>query len=400
MLNPDQKINEDFDTVVIGGGVVGLCLTWFLAEEGAAVVCLDDGRNAGSTANAGSLHGQMQSRMELLFPERVADYESTLSIYPRAIDYWSEVVQWLDVDVEFHVGGGLMVAESRKQMDGLAEKSRRESANGVDTSLLGKQELLRLAPYLNREVQGALFCPKEGKVNPLLANAAICRKALEHGGVLQRDAHVERIESTGRSYTVASNRGQFRAGRVVIAAGAGSADILATLGFYLPTAAEPLHMNITDATSPFMRHLVQHADQPLTMKQLKTGQLLIGGGWPAREGHDGGVPEVLLDSLLGNLGLAQHLVPDIADLRVTRTWAGINTMVDLLSVLGEIKPLPGVFVAIPGDAGYTLGPYCARLVVDQMSGRSPDYSLEYFSPSRFEHQDTKPASKGARVNAR
>ena len=135
------------------------------------------------------------------------------------------------------------------------------------------------------------------------------------------------------------------------------------------------------------------------MKQLKTGQLLIGGGWPAREGHDGGVPEVLLDSLLGNLGLAQHLVPDIADLRVTRTWAGINTMVDLLSVLGEIKPLPGVFVAIPGDAGYTLGPYCARLVVDQMSGRSPDYSLEYFSPSRFEHQDTKPASKGVRTSA-
>ena len=399
MPNPDLKINEDFDTVVIGGGVVGLCLTWFLAEEGAAVVCLDDGRNAGSTANAGSLHGQMQSRMECLFPERIADYEKTLSIYPRAIDYWSEVVQWLDVDVEFHVGGGLMVAESRKQMDGLAEKSRRESAIGIDTSLLGKQELLRLAPYLNREVQGALFCPKEGKINPLLANAAIRRKALELGGVFHDNTFVESIESTDRGYIVASNRGNFRSGRVVIAAGAGSGDIVATLGFHLPTAAEPLHMNITDATSPFMRHLVQHAEQALTMKQLKTGQLLIGGGWPAREGREGCVPEVVLGSLLGNLGLAQHLVPGIAELRVTRTWAGINTKVDLLSVLGEIEPLPGIFVAIPGDAGYTLGPYCARLVVEQMSGRSPDYSLEHFSPRRFARLDSNPAQKGVRTSA-
>ena len=385
--------------MVIGGGVVGLCLTWFLAEEGAAVVCLDDGRNAGSTANAGSLHGQMQSRMERLFPDQVADYEKTLSIYPRAIDYWSEVVAWLDEDVEFHIGGGLMVAESCKQMDDLAEKSRRESANGVDTSLLERHEVLRLAPYLNREVQGALFCPKEGKVNPLLANAAICRKGLEHGGVLQRDAHVERIERTDRGYTVASDNGHFRSGRVVIAAGAGSGDILATLGFYLPTAAEPLHMNITGATRPFMRYLVQHAEQALTMKQLRTGQLLIGGGWPAREDLEGGVPEVVLDSLLGNLGLAQHLVPGIADLQVTRTWAGINTIVDLLSVLGEIEPLPGIYVAVPGDAGYTLGPYCARLVVEQMSGRSPDYSLEHFSPQRFARLDGDPARKGVRTSA-
>ena len=337
--------------------------------------------------------------MERLFPERIAAYEKTLSIYPRAIDYWSEVVAWLDEDVEFHIGGGLMVAESRAQLDALADKSRRENANGVETSLLGREEVLRLAPYLNRDVQGALFCPKEGKINPLLANAAIRWKAHEYGGVLRDDACVESIESTDRGYIVMSNKGYFRSSRVVIAAGAGSGDIVATLGFHLPTAAEPLHMNITDATRPFMRQLVQHAEQALTMKQLKTGQLLIGGGWPAREDREGGVPTVVLDSLLGNLGLAQHLVPGIADLQVTRTWAGINTIVDLLSVLGEIKPLPGIYVAVPGDAGYTLGPYCARLLVEQMSGRSPDYSLEHFSPQRFARPDTESASKGVRVNA-
>jgi glycine/D-amino acid oxidase-like deaminating enzyme len=58
-------------------------------------------------------------------------------------------------------------------------------------------------------------------------------------------------------------------------------------------------------------------------------------------------------------------------------------MVDLMSVLGEVDGAPGLFMAIPGDAGFTLAPYCARLLVEQMAGRSPDFSLDVFSPRRF-----------------
>ncbi len=391
--------NEDFDTVVVGGGVVGLCLTWFSAEEGAAVICLDDGRDAGSIANAGSLHGQMQSRMERVFPQWVAAYEETVAIYPRAIDYWSEIVERLDADVDFDVGGGLMIAESRAQLENLGKKSARERKHGIETTLLGRAEVLQLAPYLSRDVAGGLHCAKEGKINPLTANAAIRGKAIEEGGVIHDGAFVERIEATSRGFVVASGAGDFRCRRVVIAAGAGSRQVAASLGVHLPTAAEPLHMNITDATEPFMRHLLQHAGQALTMKQLETGQLLIGGGWPAQPASEGGVARVRLDSMLGNLGLARRLVPRVGELRVTRTWAGINTMVDLVCVLGEVESLPGLFVAIPGDAGYTLGPYCARLLVEKMFGRRPDYPLGAFSPARFTSSDTVQPNVAARVTA-
>ena len=105
MTEPDRRAESDFDTVVIGGGVVGLCLTWFLAETGAAVLCVDDGREAGSTSNAGSLHVQMQSRLIRLFPGRLADYQKALPIYPRAVDYWAVIAEELDEDVELHIGG-------------------------------------------------------------------------------------------------------------------------------------------------------------------------------------------------------------------------------------------------------------------------------------------------------
>jgi len=378
-----HKIDSNFDTVVVGGGVVGLCLTWFLAREGVEVLCLNDGRHSGSTANAGSLHGQMQSRLIQMFPKRVPDFEKTLSIYPRAIDYWTEIADQLDDDIEISICGGLMVAENDTQMKMLADKCRLERRNGIETSLLGRSELLQLAPYLNPDIKGAVLCPKEGKLNPLLANAAIRRQALRHNGTIADNSRVDFIERAKRGFIVACGERKFLARRVVIAAGAGSGALAATLGIRLPMTAEPLHMNISEPIEPFMQHVLQHAERPITMKQTSTGQLVIGGGWPAQLGNRGSTPTVVLESLFGNLRLAQHIVPGIHGIRVIRTWAGINPMLDLISVLGEVESLPGIYFAIPGDAGYTLAPYCAALVVDAMLGRAPDYPVQQFSHQRF-----------------
>lgn len=375
--------SDNYDTVVVGGGIVGLFVSWFLAAEGAAVACLDDGCNAGSFANAGSLHGQMQSRMERMFPERVADYQKTLAIYPRAIDYWAEIATQLDEDIEYRLGGGLMIAETPQHLESLRAKSTIENRCGIESEILNASETLTMAPYLRDSIVGALYCPKEGKVNPLTATCAVRRMAIAQGVQVINGARVTRIEAIPPGYLVESSRFVFRAARVVIAAGAGSGEVAATLGVDIPVSAEPLHMNVTEPTHDFLPHLVQHAELALTMKQLKTGQLLIGGGWPAKYSEEQRTPAVISGSLLGNLALARHLVPGIDGLHIQRTWAGINTMVDLMSVLGEVDGLPGVFLAIPGDAGYTLAPYCARLVVEQMSGRSPEFSLEYFSPRRF-----------------
>ncbi len=383
MTEPASRTGGDFDTIVIGGGVVGLSLSWFLAADGAALLCLDHGTAAGSTANAGSLHVQMQSRLERLFPERVPDVERALPLYPLAVDSWTEVARDLGEDIGLKVAGGLMVAETEVQLEQLADKSRRERDQGVETEIIGAGELRRLAPYLDERLVGASYCPKEGKVDPLLANAALRRRAEASGAVIRDGVFVDAVEIDRGGVRVLAGESSYRAARVVIAAGAGSSALAASLGLKLPVAAEPLHMNITEAAEPFMPHLVQHAERPITMKQLGGGHVVVGGGWPAELAPAPAAPPVTLESLLGNLGLARDLVPGIASLRILRTWAGINPTADLLSVVGDVEGLPGAWFAIPGDAGYTLGPCLARLLAERMAGRDPGFPLQAFSPARF-----------------
>jgi glycine/D-amino acid oxidase-like deaminating enzyme len=370
-------------TVVIGGGVVGACVAGFLADEGQDVLVVDEGRGAGSSANAGSLHVQMQSRFMRLYPENVPNMELQLPLYPKAVAFWRELAGSLNADFDLKMTGGLMVAESQAQLDFLALKAERERALGLDVEILDRAQLDAIAPYFGPEIVGAELCANEGKLNPLLCNAAIRGWIRARGVLLAEGVWVEGVARAGAGFVVTTSRGSVVAGRVVLAAGSGCRALAAGLGLSIPAVAEPLHMNITEATAPLIGYLVQHADRMITLKQFGTGQIVIGGGWPARQDSPGGHAEVELASLIANASLAQHIVPSIGNLRIIRTWAGLNTSVDGMGVLGAVPAIPGLFVAIPGDAGYTLGPLSARLVADVMLGRKPGEDLAPFSPERF-----------------
>ncbi|WP_174803151.1 NAD(P)/FAD-dependent oxidoreductase [Martelella limonii] len=375
---------EDSDVVVIGGGIVGMALAAFLAEAGRDVMLVDRGEGGGSTANAGSLHVQMQSRFMQLYPENVPGMERQLPLYPKATRFWQALETRLGADFELKKNGGLMVAENRQQLDFLHVKAERERKLGLSVDVLERDALERIAPYFGPAVVGAEICHDEGKLNPLRANAALRAHALAEGVRLREGCAVTGLAREADGYRVAlSDAGAVRCATLVIAAAEGTGKLAAMLGFTIPTRAEPLHMNITEAAAPMIGHLIQHADRMITLKQFATGQIVIGGGWPADIAEGRGVPRTRLDSMIANVTLASHIVPAVSPLRIIRTWAGINTSVDGKGVLGPVTTHPGLYIAVPGDAGYTLGPLSARLVCDTILGLDPGEDLSDYSPMRF-----------------
>ena len=381
-LGPRPGMAE-IGTLVIGGGIVGTCVGGFLASEGRDVAVIDAGWPGGSIANAGSIHVQMQSMFLRDFPQYIPGLERSLPLYRKAAGFWKAFEQELGEDCELRITGGLMIAEAQQDLDLLIAKCRREKSLGLDVSMIDRAELGRVAPYLGPSVVGAEYCADEGQVNPLLANAAIRRWAQRRGAALIEGEPVLRLETAAPGFRVRTAHGEIRAGRVVLAAGYGSKTLAAQLGIDMPAEAEPLHMNITEATASFIGHLVQHAARRITLKQLSGGQVVIGGGWPAELRGPGEIPRTRLASIIGNVSLAQHIAPTIGALRVIRTWAGLNTNLDGCGVLGASTAAPGLFYAIPGSAGYTLGPISARLVAECVLGRDPGEDIASCSPRRF-----------------
>lgn len=368
------------ELLIVGGGIVGLCAAITAAGQGVAVTLVDAGVNAGTTSNAGSLHVQLQSRFMRLYPEQAPNVEASLPLYLRAVKEW-DAMESRHGPFEMVRKGGLMLAEDAEQLEFLEGKAQREAARGLDVEMLDRPALERIAPWLGPQIIGAELCRDEGKLNPLTANIRL--RAVARGlGVSFVTDRINALQVDNR-VQMQGDRGRYSADQVIIAAAWGAGDLVRELGLPLPSRAEPLHMNITEPAAAGIDHLIQHAERSITLKQLQSGQIVIGGGWPAQSRGNDAVPGVLASSMLGNVALAGRLVPGITGLRIIRTWAGMNTTMDGKTALGRLPGNERVIVAVPGDAGYTLGPLVGRLAAELAADVPGDVDITSFSPARF-----------------
>jgi sarcosine oxidase, subunit beta len=136
--------------------------------------------------------------------------------------------------------------------------------------------------------------------------------------------------------------------------------------------------------APVIAHLVYYAGGPLTLKQARSGTLLIGGGWPAAVDATTGHPTVSTASMRQNLRLAAHVAPWIGSVRVIRAWAGVgNATPDLRPLIGAIPEVPGAFVGMFPHMGLTAGPLLGQVLAALAEGRDPGRELRSFALDRF-----------------
>lgn len=370
--------------LVIGAGILGALVACRLARSGMDVLVLDaaDIGGGASGANAGSLHVQINSHFAVATePHVVRGVDHAAPLHVAAIAAWRRLAEELDEAIEFGCEGGLMVAmpDRLELLRAMLERQRRL---GIPVELVGGAALRGLAPYLAPEAEAALFCPLEGRVNPLLATAAAIRAARRAGARFRFLTPVLDIERVASGFLATTAAGVVRSRLVVNAAGAGAAALARRVGVFLPVEARPFLMSVTEPAAPFLPHLVQQAGHRLTLKQAKRGNLIIGGGWPSMVGERG--VEVQRRSVEGNLAVALALVPGMAKLHLLRSWgADIYRVPDICPVLGPSEACPGFFAAIAVPNGYTLAPLCADITAALVRGERHPLFHEGLSVDRY-----------------
>jgi sarcosine oxidase, subunit beta len=390
---------ERFDVAIAGGGLVGCATAYYLSDNGAKVVVLEEGdlNLQASGRNAGSLHFQLEYRLVRHGDELAEQFAQVIPLTLTALEYWRVLEHELQSDLEIEMNGGLIVAETRADMESLEKRQAIQERMGLPTALLSTSEVRKIAPYLSDNVIGAGYCEHEGHANPRLVTLAFARAATARGAHFVPGTRVVGIATSGAGWeiTTRENRGdrakEFYAGKIVNAAGAWAGDLAALAHLHLPIYPVPLLMNVLERSGRFIPHLVQHASQRLTVKQVADGNILAGGGWPGRfcrtpSGFDTWQrPEVVVPNSLENVRLAARLIPAIRQLHLIRTWAGTTGVTaDQMPLLGEIPEAPGFYVAA-GGAAFTHGPTYARLISELVSGETPSLSIDLYSPSRFSH---------------
>ena len=357
--------DEVFDLGVIGGGVIGATVALFAARGGMRVTLLERGAlcREASGVNAGTL---------TLHMTRVAHIPYAL----RAHEMWATTREWLGHDLGVVICNGLSLAFTQREAEILSVRAAKRREAGAPIEVISRARAREVEPGLSDGVLLAAYSALDGYAAAYHTGLAYGR-ALTGAGVAVREyTRVEGIVREGGFYVAETPSGLVRMRRIVLAGGVWIEPMLAWLGVHLPIKVLINQLAVTERLAPVMRSVVGIASGLLSLKQYPNGTVVIGGGWQGVGDRERGGVALRPEALIGNLRLAAHAIPGLAQARLARAWAGLEAeTADALPAVGPIPGWPDAWVCGSVHSGYTSGPYIARLLAEAILGREPELPL-------------------------
>ncbi len=225
------------DIVIIGGGMIGSAIAYFLAQTGnAGNVCViepdPEYKLAASPVGAGGVR-QLFSR-----PENVQMSQFSLGFY-RDFANTMALDQSTPADINFNQRGYLFLVSpsGAKQLE---INHGVQTGNGVNALLLDKNELGARFPSLNlSDIELGCLSPDDGTITTTLALKGFRQKAEQLGVTYLPNKVVGLGRMAGKVTSVELEDGsQIQADTFICAAGAWSKEIVAMVG--LPLPVEPM----------------------------------------------------------------------------------------------------------------------------------------------------------------
>jgi sarcosine oxidase subunit beta len=225
------------DTAVIGGGIAGAAVAYYLARGGADGVAIFERDQLASGVTAASFSGVRQQFSTPL----------EIELSKRGLRFWKTCEAEFDAPCPFHQVGYLFLTGKPELLARFGEAARLQEALGAGpVRMLGPDGVLAIAPYLGAEgLAGGCYTPEDGRVTATDGVAALAKGARELGVKIRTHWPVASIERAPGGFVLTGPAGQARARRVVVAAGIWSPQLLIPLGVELDVYPMRLHYALT-----------------------------------------------------------------------------------------------------------------------------------------------------------
>ncbi|WP_226898604.1 NAD(P)/FAD-dependent oxidoreductase [Mangrovicoccus algicola] len=382
------------DAAVIGAGFTGLSAALHLARAGMSVAVLDrhgpgwgaSGRNGGFACIGGS----KLDRAAMIRAHGRGARAAWCHAERAAIDTVARLQAELDIDLDRHSEGEVMLAHSPRAMAALRAEAEATGAEyGVRAEILPPGALAERGMRAEG-VHGGMHLPLGFALNPRKYAAGLTRGAQAAGAAVHGGSPVTRIRREGAGYRLETPGGSLRAGRLLLATNGYASDDLPgwMRARYLPVQSSVMVTRVLDAaelaaqgwTSDLMaydsRHLLHY------FRLLPGGRFLFGmrGGirWTP-EAHEAVRRRMRADFAA--------MFPAWAEVETPFFWSGLaNLTRNLVPYIGPLGDWPGAVAAFGYHGnGVAMASWSGQQAAELLLGRRPVLP-EFVArpPARFE----------------
>ncbi len=312
-------MNQEFDVIIVGGGITGASIGYGLAKQNKRVAVIDEvpALSKASRANVGLIWFQCNGLGNPNYSQW------TLKAVREFPEFAKELQDISGIEIGYTQSGG--VEPTLGESGFLAKQQRNEkfiAQNPVNTfpvKMIERAELEKMAPKIKfgKDVSGGSFCEFEGWLEPLKLMFAVRKSFVEVGGTLIDGCHVSNIELSANEYKVSTSKGDLSSGKLVLAAGLGSRKLAGQLGFVAPIHPDGGHKLLFERVPNILPEVALQI-----IMRTRGGNLLFGSehhhSWTSTKSDS--------EIILRQLELAVKYLPILEKIRLIRAWYGLRVM--------------------------------------------------------------------------
>ena len=368
---------RDFEVAIIGGGLVGSAIGYGLARLGQRVAVFDEGDLAfrASRGNFGLVWVQGKG-------VGLPQYSNWTQLSARR---WPELAAALradaGIDVALEQPGGFHICLTERELEFRVQTLTRlflqPGLERYPFEVLDHEALAARIPGIGPAVVGGTYTALDGHVNALRLLRALHAGFLRHGGVYLPNARIGELGKSGDRFTLAASGRASTAGRIVLAAGLGNAQLAPRVDLEAPVRPQRGQILVLERVKRFLQHPIS------TLRQTDEGTVLIGDSQ-----EEAGFDDTVGLSVLATLAeRAVRTFPALADVRINRTWAALRVMSpDGFPVYEQSRSAPGAFL-VTCHSGVTLAAVHALELAPMIAAGALAPQLKPFSTERLRVQE-------------
>lgn len=385
-----------FDAVVIGGGVSGTAVAYYLSKKGINVVLVE--KNDIASGTSGRCDGN------ILIADKQRGFDTKMTYTSQLL--LKGLTEKIDYDFEYYQKGSIFVIESEEELTVAQKLVKSQREDGYPMRMMDKKEIHDEIPLLADDIIGGIEIACDSSLNPMKLAFGLTLEAKRNGAVVFDHTNVTdiRLDKKGVVEAVETDKGVLITKDVVNCAGVWAPYIGKMVGLDIPIKPRQGQLLVAEKTfSPYWRKIqefgyVMAKSQDVNYKRNVRPELeklgiafvfeptlsnnfLIGSS-RAFVGFD---TDVSIEVMQGLAERAIRFFPVMKDIHVIRAYAGLRPYVDdHMPIISKVDEVPGFYIAAghEGD-GIGLSPLTGKLISQMITGEETILPIDTLSINRF-----------------
>lgn len=371
---PRLEQSIDSDVVVLGGGISGALVAYYLTKAGIENVVIDSRSiGLGSTcASTALLQYEIDTPLSALI--RQVGHSNAVRAYHlgiEAIDELHGVAQELRFPA-FEMKKSLYYGASKKDLEFIKEEYRARKENGINVEYLSKGEIKSEFGF---SAHGGIYSQKAAQLDPYTFTHALHQRNLSRGTRVFDRTPIVNIHHENSGVTLHTENGhQILAKKIVYATGYEAVKVIRE-------KIVDLHSTYATASEQFNEEVHFWKDDSLLwntatpyqyLRTTKDRRIIIGGR--DEPFYNPVKRDKLIDQKRKRLVKDFHQIFPSIEFKPEFTWTGtFGATKDGLPFIGHYKPLPNSYFALGfGGNGITFSVIAAKMITNYMTAEKDD----------------------------